>query len=79
MKSSWSKGLTKEQAEEMRKEFASSAILRKRLAEMLVDKRDISRTASIQKNAYELPGWAFMQADAIGYERALKEISDLLV
>lgn len=76
---SWTKGLTKEQSAEMKKEFVSAALLRKRLSEILDDKRDASRNASIQKAAYELPGWAFMQADAIGYERALKEIFDLLV
>lgn len=78
MKTAWKKGLTKERAEEVGKDFEASAILRNRLKELLEEKAKLSREGSISKDAYTNPNWAYLQADARGYERALSEILSLI-
>lgn len=78
MKTVWVKGLTKEQETELRKDFVGSVMLRKRLSELLEDKSKSSREGSISKDNYSNPNWAYLQADARGYERALNEVISLL-
>lgn len=78
MKSTWTKGLTPEQETELRKDFVGSIILRKRLQELLEEKSKSSRDATISKDNYSNPNWAYLQADARGYERAILEVISLL-
>lgn len=78
MKTTWTKGLTPEQETELRKDFVGSIILRKRLKELLEEKSKSSRDATLSKKCYETPNWAYLQADAIGYERAISEIISLI-
>ena len=78
MKSTWTKGLTPEQEVELRKDFVGSVILRKRLQLLLEEKSKVSRDNSIAKVTYENPNWAYLHADARGYERAISEIISLL-
>lgn len=78
MKISWTQGITKEKAEEIRKEYASSPILRERLKVLLDKKLDVSRQAARSKANYDNPSWPYVQADAIGYERAICEIISLI-
>lgn len=78
MKVAWTKGLTKEQTVEIRKDFVGAIILRKRLTTLLEEKEQSSRKSSVSKDSYENPNWAYLQADARGYERALNEIISLL-
>lgn len=78
MKVAWTKGLTQEQATELRKDFVGAVILRQRLQKLLVDKEVASRDSSVSKDLYASPNWAYLQADARGYERALNEVISLL-
>jgi hypothetical protein len=78
MKTTWTKGLTPEQTTELRKDFVGAVILRKRLQSLLDAKATLSREASMSKDAYTNPNWAYLQADARGYERALSEVISLL-
>lgn len=78
MKTSWTKGLTPEQTTELRKDFVGSTILRRRLTELLNEKSTLSREGSTSKDAYSNPNWAYLQADARGYERAILEVISLL-
>lgn len=78
MKTVWNKGLTVQGKDEMTREFQASAHLRKRLTEILLEKQNISYENATSKDAYTSPNWAFMQADARGYERALLEVVSLL-
>lgn len=78
MKTSWTKGLTPEKQEEIKRDFNASALLRERLAELIQDKIDTSIKASRSKDEYTNPNWAYLQADARGYERALSEIISLI-
>lgn len=78
MKKSWTQGLTKDIADEVRGTFASSLIIRKRLRLLIEDKIHAAHTASLSKEGYDISNWALKQADQIGYERALNEILSLL-
>lgn len=78
MKIAWTSGLSKERAAEMRREFASSAILRERLIKLANDKIENRRRVSRSTEMYDKAAWAYHQADSIGYERALCEIISLI-
>ena len=79
MKNSWILGLSDQQTQEVRKEYASSPVLRERLASLLRSKLDVSEVTSQSKVNYEKPSWAYHQADANGYKRAINEIISLIV
>ena len=79
MKTTWTKGLSPEMGVELRKDFVGSKILRERLTLLLEEKSKVSRDASISKDNYESTNWAYLQADARGYERALNEVISLLL
>lgn len=78
MKSSWLKGLDKDAEKEMRMAFTSSLILRQRLARILLEKEELARNNNRKSENYECPNWAYKQADLLGYERALREILNLI-
>lgn len=78
MKTVWVKGLNEQEKEEMRASFVSSANVRKRLTELLEDKIETKRKANVSEERYESPGWAYLQADAVGYERAMREIISII-
>lgn len=78
MKTAIVKGLDLKEAEEMRQSFVAGAFLRKRIRELLKEKADTSVAASRSKDGYNNPSWAYLQADAIGYQRAMHEIISLL-
>lgn len=79
MKTVWTNGLTEQQEKEVRSEYAHSPVLRERLSKILRDKVDVSDTAAQAKVNYEKPSWAYYQADANGYKRAINEIISLIV
>lgn len=78
MKTVWVKGLNEQEKEEMRSSFVSSANVRKRLTELLEDKIETKRKSNVSEERYESPGWAYLQADAVGYERAMREIISII-
>ena len=78
MKTTLTKGLTPEQSTELRKDFVGAIILRERLITLLKEKTNTSRDASFSKDLYDSPSWAYLQADARGYERAINEFISLL-
>ena len=78
MKISWTKGLNKDQKSEIERDFKASLLLRKRLALVCQSKIDESNSSSRSKSAYESPNWAYVQADARGYERALEDVISLI-
>jgi uncharacterized protein YprB with RNaseH-like and TPR domain len=71
-------GLTEDQQDEMRQTFAHSVVLRQQLIKILTKKAKDARSASTSKDAYNIPNWAYLQADTVGYERALAEVCSLL-
>lgn len=78
MKQSWTSGLSKELATEVRANFKESLVLRKRLIKMLNDKIESSAKEGRSKLLYDNPNWALLQADQRGYERAFAEIISLI-
>lgn len=76
MKTAWFKGLDAQGQADVKSAFKSSSRLRQRLAELCQQKSASSLT--VNKEQYESPNWAYMQADNLGYRRALNEIISLL-
>lgn len=58
-------------------EVSNSPVMR-RLLEIVVEKKELSATNSLSTNRYDNPNWAFVQADSVGYQRALEEIAALI-
>lgn len=77
MKSIITAGLSEMEADEMRQAFAHAAHLRRRMREVLQQKIDASNKAVRSKDAYGIANWAYLQADAVGYERAMQEVMSL--
>lgn len=79
MKTAWFKNAkTDQEREEIRAHFVGSARMRQHFKVMLQDKINESRNATRSKDLYANSGWAFLQADAVGYERAMTEVMSLL-
>ena len=78
MKTAIIKGLNEQESEEMRQSFVHAAHLRKRIQKLLEEKINASNRIVRSKDSYSIPNWAFLQADAVGYERALTEVISLL-
>lgn len=72
------KGLNEQEKEELRAEFMSSALFRRQLTLAVQSLADASGRASISEKAYESPNWAYKQADAVGYERAVSDVISLI-
>lgn len=79
MKTALKAGLTTQQKEELERDFLSSPLLREQLTKICEKKINAIRADARSKEGYDSPNWAFKQADAVGYERALHEIISLLV
>lgn len=78
MKTALLKNLTDQQKDEMRQTFAHAAFLRSQLTTLLNEKINASNKIVRSKDAYGIANWAYLQADAVGYERALQEVISLL-
>lgn len=78
MKTVWTKDLDAEKTREVGREFKEATLLRRRLTTILSDKLRQKHSESRSKDGYANPNWAYFQADAIGYERALTEILSIL-
>lgn len=79
MKTSWLAGCTPEQAKTIRSDFSGSVYIRKRLSEILGEKISSSMSSTRKKDCYASASWPYLQADAVGYERALTEVISLLL
>lgn len=78
MKVSITLGLDKQTAAGIVQDFKSAKLLRKRLQKLIDDKKEEAVATAYAKASYEIPNWPYVQADRVGYIRALKEIVDLL-
>ena len=78
MKTSLTSGLDEQQKDEMEREFGASARLRERLIYILEGKMETNKKEVRSKENYQNPSWAYLQADGIGYERAISELISLL-
>jgi len=78
MKASWLNGLEKQREIDVRQNFKESLVLRRRLTEMLSDIIESGRKTQVSKGLYDTPNWPLLQADRVGYERAIRDIIDLI-
>lgn len=78
MKTSLTAGLKPDQKTIVTQEFIASKAFRERLIAVLDGKKDSLRKEVVSKTSYDSPAWAYLQADAIGYERAISEVISLL-
>ena len=78
MKSTITAGLPEERSKEVMEEFKRSSLLRERLITLLRNKSESNKASVRAKNTYDSPSWAYVQADSIGYERAIYELISLL-
>lgn len=69
---------SKEQETELRQSFVAALPLRRALEKVMADKINASQNASVLKDGYDTPNWSLKQADNVGYQRAMKEILNLL-
>ena len=78
MKTVWTEGLEPDVAKEIRGDFISSHLVRKRLKKIVEDKIATSHASLRQKDIYDKPNFGVLAADSIGYERAMREIISLI-
>lgn len=78
MKLGWTSGCSPEQTKIIRSDFKGSISIRKRLESILRDKIVSASTFTRKKENYALASWPYLQADAVGYERALLEVISLI-
>lgn len=78
MKISWTKGVEKELSIDITQNFKESLVMRRRLSQLLEEKIDVSLSSTRSKASYDTPNWALLQADAVGYQRALQEVISLI-
>jgi hypothetical protein len=76
MKSILIQGLENDQAKELRGDFLSAHLLRKRVVEVLNDKIESKRT-KVSRD-YNNPNWDNHVAHTFGYEEAMKEVISIL-
>lgn len=79
MKSNWYTGLDESQKKDLRADFISAQVLRKRLTKLLEDKIETKRISMRNDENYDKPNWNYLMADSLGYERALNEVISLIV
>lgn len=79
MKTSFTKGLTGQALIDVKADYVGAFQFRKRLAAIMQDKADSKRKATVAGSSYDNPNWALVQADAIGYERAISELISLIL
>jgi hypothetical protein len=78
MKLGWTSGCTPEQVQVIRSDFKSSVYIRKRLETLLEEKIASAYAFTRKKENYALASWPYLQADSVGYERALLEVISLI-
>lgn len=78
MKASWTQGQEPERVKDIRSDFKSSTVIRKRLIEILEDRIESARASSRNESKYDSPNWPYVQAGLIERERAYLEVISLL-
>jgi hypothetical protein len=79
MKAAWTAGLEEQKTKDVRGDFKSSLIIRKRLKEILEGRIETSLIAMTNKNNYDIANWPYLMADNVGYARAMREVINLII
>ncbi len=78
MKIRWKQGLEPQQQLDLESFYKDSKVIRGRLTAMLRDIIEEKRAASVASATYDNPNWAYLQADRVGYERAIRDVIELI-
>jgi hypothetical protein len=79
MISAWTKHLSsQEEKNQFKNEVLGSKIVLRRLQALLDEMKNDSENQELSTKLYESPSWAYIQADANGYKRCLKQVSKLI-
>ena len=78
MKTNLLNKVEKEELDELKSNFIAAKFFRKTLIEVLNEKIESLRVKTSSSSAYNSPSWPYMQADGVGYERAMREVISLL-
>lgn len=79
MKASWTKGLDEQLTLDVTGNYLASLVTRKRLKTLLEEKIAEAERSSLSREKYEISNWALLQADLIGYKRALNDVISLIL
>lgn len=74
MKIRWTEGLDTQNKSDITQAFKESALFRRRLKEIIELEIEAQRKTQCSKGLYDSANWQFLQADKMGYERALRDI-----
>jgi hypothetical protein len=79
MISAWTKHITDPEAKErFQSAVQGSKLVLQRLQAIMDEMRVDSENQELSTKLYDSPSWAYIQADANGYKRCLKQISKLI-
>lgn len=78
MKTRWSMGLDEQNTKDIKQLYKEASRIRGRLNQMLVDIINEKRKGATLESLYDSPNWAYLQADRVGYERAIRDIIELI-
>lgn len=81
MNTLWTKGLKKgtQEYKEVEEAYRVSSFLRNRMVVMLQSMLEEELNAMVTDASYDAPNWAYRQADAVGYARAVTRLKKALV
>lgn len=74
MNTQWLSTISKQDREEFKQRILLAEPVLERLQEVINGKLSQSSSEILSKTNYESPSWALMQADHVGYTRALNEL-----
>lgn len=78
MLTSWTHGVEKQLAIDIKQNFKESIVMRRRLAVLLQEEIEENRKSANALALYDSPNWAYQQADRVGYERAIRKFMQLI-
>ncbi len=80
MNTAWTKGLKRgsDELKDLEAAYAASGLLRRHLIRVLENMYETETKARIADTNYDGQSWAYKQADAIGYARALSKVISIL-
>lgn len=71
---SWTTGLSKNEKKELEYAINNSSVVFNRLRHILDQRLEASIADQHSQLKYETPNWPLLQADYIGYQRAIKDL-----
>ena len=79
MKTCWTQGINKELAIDITQNYKESLVMRRQLVNILNSKIEQNRKEESSKSLFDNPNWALLQSNKMGYERALRDIIELIL